>query len=738
MSSSMSALRTRILAVACCTLVGSVGLNAHAAPPPSAASSAGASTGNPFFRASSLPFGTADFSKIKNSDYVPAIEEGMKRQKEEIDKIANDPAPPTFENTLVAMEKTGAMLHRVMNVFNLYTGADTDPELQKISEQMAPKLAAHQDAIYLNAKLFDRIQKVYDQRAKLKLDPESKRLLEVEYQAFVLNGAKLSQADKTRLQHVNERLSTLSTQFANKLIAAAKAGALVVDNKADLAGLSPEQIDAAAAAAKARGLEGKWLIPLQNTTQQPDLAFLKNRNIRHELYEHSWNRAEKGDANDTRATITEMAYLRAQKAKLLGYPDFAAWKLQDQMAKTPATVMDFLDKLVPPAKARAAAEAAARQSTIDKDQKKLGKPSFQLEPWDWEYYGQQVQKFKYDIDQSEVKPYFALKDVLVNGVFYAAHELYGISFKQRTDLPTWNPDVLVYEVYDADGKPLGLFYGDYFKRDNKSGGAWMSDLVHPSTLLDQSPVIYNVCNFTKPAPGQPALLSMDDVITMFHEFGHALNAFFADTRYPSLSGTDTARDWVEFPSQFNEHWATYPQVFDHYAKNYKTGAPMPATLVAKLQKSRLFNKGYDMTELLEAALLDMAWHTIPPSAPKVAADDVGSFGKDALKKNNILVPYVPPRYRSTYFLHIWGNGYAAGYYAYLWTQMLADDAFAWFQGHGGLTRANGDRFRKMILSRGNTENLADMYKAWRGRAPNIDAMKKDRGLEHENNMPDKK
>ena len=726
----MQGFKTRVLALACCAIVaGGVGMTVQAAAPAASSAKAGSHASNPFFQPSTLPFGTFDFSKVKDSDYVPAMEAGMKEQIAEVDKIANNPAAPTFDNTIVAMEKTGQMLTRVMNVFSLYAGADTNPQLEKISEQEAPKLAAHQDAIYLNAKLFARIQKIYDQRAQLKLDPESGRLLEVDYQQFVLNGAKLSKADQAKLKQYNEKISTLSTQFGNKLIAAAKAGALVVDNKAELAGLTPAQVDAAAAAAKARGLKGKWVIPLQNTTQQPDLASLSNRDVRHQLFENSINRAEKGDANDTRAIITEIAYLRAQKAKLLGFDDFAAWKLKDQMAKTPATVMGFLDALVPAAKARAALEADARQQMIDKDQKTAGKPSFKLEPWDWELYGQQVQKAKYDIDQSEVKPYFELKNVLENGVFYAAHQLYGISFKQVKNLPTWNPDVLVYEVYNTDGKPLGLFYGDYFKRDNKAGGAWMSDIVHPNTLLDQSPVIYNVANFTKPAAGQPALLSSDDVITMFHEFGHALNAFFADTKYPSLSGTNEPRDWVEFPSQFNEHWAFYPEVFDHYAKNYKTGAPMPKELVAKLQKSQLFNKGYDMTELLEAALLDMNWHTLPASAPKVAVNDVDSFETNALKKDDILVRYVPPRYRSTYFLHIWGNGYAAGYYAYLWTQMLADDAYGWFEEHGGLTRANGDRFRKMILSRGNTEDLAELYKAWRGRAPNTDAMKKDRGLE---------
>ena len=723
----MQGFKPRLLAFACCALLGGIGMSATAATP--AASAAPATAANPFFQPSTLPFGAPDFSKIKDADFVPAIEAGMQRQQAEIVKIANNPAAPTFDNTIVAMEKTGRMLTRVMSVFGLLQGADTNPALQKIAEQEAPKLAAHQDAIYLNARLFQRIDTLYRERAKLKLDPESLRLLEVDHQQFVLNGAKLSAADQATLKGYNEKISTLTTRFGNQLIAASNAAALVIDNQADLAGLSPSEIAAAAAAAKARGLKDKWVIVLQNTTQQPDLADLSNRAVRKALYEHSIDRAEQGGPNDTRATITEIAWLRAQKAKLLGFDNFAAWKLQDQMAKTPAAVMHFVDSLVPAAKARAAAEAEARQQMIDKDQKAAGKPAFKLEPWDWEYYGQQVQKAKYDIDGAQVRPYFELHDVLVNGVFYAAHQLYGLTFKRVTNLPTWEPDVLVYEVYDADGKPMGLFYADYFKRDNKAGGAWMDTLTQGNKLLDQKSVIYNVANFTKPAPGQPALLSLDDVITMFHEFGHGLHGFFGNTRYPSLAGTNTARDWVEFPSQFNEHWATFPAVFDHYAKNYKTGAPMPKALKDKLLKSQLFNKGYDMTELLEAALLDMNWNAMSPSHPKVTVAGVDQFETDALKADDILVSYVPPRYRSTYFLHIWGNGYAAGYYSYLWTQMLADDGFAWFQEHGGLTRANGDRFRRMILSRGNTEDLAAMYKAWRGRAPNTDAMKKDRGLE---------
>lgn len=675
---------------------------------------------NPFAKPSPLPFQTPEFNKIKDSDFKPAMEAGMKQQLEEVEKIANNPAPATFENTLVALEKSGQLLTRVATVFNLLTGANTDPELQKIQEEEAPKLAAHQDAIYLNSKLFERIQAVYDQRDKLKLDPESRRLLEYDYQEFVLAGARLSAKDKAKLKKLNEEEATLTAQFVNKLLAGTKAGALVVSDKAQLAGLSDGEIDAAAQAAKDRGLKSKWVIPLQNTTQQPALQELTDRATREKLFEASWLRTEHGDANDTRSTIARIAKIRAEKAKLLGFPDYAAWKLQDQMAKTPERALKFMDELVPAATAKARAEAKDIQAMIEKDGK-----HFTVQPWDWEYYSEKVRKAKYDLDEDQVRPYFELNNVLENGVFYAAHELYGLTFKERHDLPVWQPDVRVFEVYDYDGKPLALFYCDYFKRDNKSGGAWMDNLVYQSKLLGLKPVVYNVANFTKPAPGQPALLSFDDVTTMFHEFGHALHGMFADEEYPSLSGTATPRDFVEFPSQFNEHWALYPKVFEHYAKNYKTGAPMPKELVEKIKKAATFNMGYDMTELLSAALLDMSWHTLPASAP---LQNVDKFEAAALKKNGTDLSYVPPRYRSSYFLHIWGNGYAAGYYAYLWTEMLADDGYGWFEEHGGLTRANGDRFRAMILSRGNSEDLAKAYRDWRGHDPEIKDMLKDRGL----------
>jgi peptidyl-dipeptidase Dcp len=675
---------------------------------------------NPFLTASPLPFQAPPFDRIEDGDFQPALEAGMKVQRAEVEKIAEDPAPPTFENTLVALERSGQLLGRVSRVFNGLSSANTNPTLQKLQEEEAPKLAAHQDAIFLNAKLFKRVEEIYNGRAAAKLDPESSRLVEYYYQQFVHAGARLSDADKAKLKRLNERDAMLSAKFTNQLLAAAKAGALVVNDKAELAGLPQAELDAAAQAAKTRGLGGKWLIPLQNTTQQPALTSLADRATRVKLFEASWLRAERGDPNDTRATITELAVLRAQKAKLLGYANYAAWTLGDQMAKTPAAVEQFLAKLVPPATANARREAAGIQELIDRQH-----GSFKLEPWDWEFYADQVRKAKYDLDEAELKPYFELDRILEDGVFYAAHELYGLSFKERHDIPVYNPDVRVFEVSDKDGSPMALFYCDYFKRDNKSGGAWMDNFVTQSRLLGTKPVVFNVANFTKPAPGQLALLSWDDVTTMFHEFGHGLHGMFADQEYPILSGTSVARDFVEFPSQFNEHWALDPKVLAHYAINITTGKPMPQTLVDKIKNTSTFNQGYDLTELLAAAELDMEWHTLAAGAPE---PNVDAFETAALKATGVDLAQVPPRYRSSYFLHIWSNGYAAGYYAYLWAEMLDDDAFAWFGENGGLTRANGDRFRAMILSRGNTEDLAAMYRAFRGRDPKIEPMLQVRGL----------
>jgi peptidyl-dipeptidase Dcp len=694
---------------------------------------------NPFHAPSTLPFQAPPFDKIKDGDYQPAIEAGMAEQRQEMRAIASNPAPPTFENTVVAMEKTGQLFNRVMAAFNGVTGANLNPELQKVQEFEAPRLAAHQDAIFLDSKLFQRVAAVYQQRDSLKLDSEALRLVEFYYKKFVHSGANLSDSDKVELKKLNEEESTLTNAFTTKLLAATKDAAYVTKERSALAGLSDPQIAAAALAAKDRKLDG-YVLPLQNTTQQPDLDSLSRRSTRRALFENSWNRAERGGPNDTRATVARLAQLRSQKAKLLGFPNYAAWKLEDQMAKTPDAALKFMDTLVAGATARASSEAKDIQAVIDSQSGDLQSgdshrgnshgggsqnSSFKLEPWDWNYYSEQVRKAKYDMDEAQIKPYFELNNVLENGVFYAATQLYGITFKERKDFPVYNAEVRVFEVFDADGKPMALWYGDYFKRDNKNGGAWMSNFVDQSKLLGTLPVVYNVCNFSKPAPGEPALLTFRDVTTMFHEFGHALHGMFADTEYPILSGTAVARDFVEFPSQFNEHWASYPSVFSNYAKHYKTGAPMPAELAAKIRKAETFNQGYALTEVLAAAELDMQWHTLPAGTALQKPD---GFETESLKKTHLALSAVPPRYRSTYFAHIWGGEYGAGYYAYLWAEMLDDDAFQWFEDNGGLTRANGDRFRRMVLSRGNTEDLANLYKAWLGAEPSIEPMLKYRGL----------
>jgi peptidyl-dipeptidase Dcp len=677
-----------------------------------------AAPGDIFKEPSPLPFHAPDFGKIKDSDFEPGLEEGMRRQRAEVAAIAANPAPPTFDNTIVALERTGQMLARVSNVFFDLTQANTNDTLQKVEAKETARLAAHHDAIYMDPKLFARVKAVYERREGLK--DEALQLVKVTYQQFIHSGAQLSDGDKAKLRAINARESTLSTAFEHKLLAATKAAALVVDDVKQLDGLSAPDIAAAAADAKARNLSGKWVLPLQNTTLQPALVSLTDRAAREKLFNQRWTSAEKGDANDTRATIAEIAQLRAEKAKLLGYPNFAAYTLYDQMAKTPEAVETFLKRLVPATAAEEKREAAEVQAEIDRAGEK-----FKLKPWDWDRYAERIRKARYDLDQNELKPYFELDTVLKKGVFFAASRLYGLTFKERKDIPVWHPDVRVFEVIDADKKPLGLMYFDYFKRDNKAGGAWMSNLVEQSHLLGNKPVIFNVGNFTKPAPGQPALITYDDVNTMFHEFGHALHGFFADQQYPSLSGTAVARDFVEFPSQFNEHWALDPQVLANYAVHYKTHAPMPKALADKIRKSQTFNQGYLLGELLAAAELDMRWHSLSPGAPR---QDVDAFEAKALAAMGLDTANVPPRYRSSYFLHIWANGYAAGYYAYLWTEMLDDDIFDWFERHGGLTRQNGQRLRDMILSRGHSLDYGPMFKAFTGKEPDIGPMLKHRGL----------
>lgn len=707
-------------------LVGAVAfIGACAAPvqtpvatTPSASVSLPAS--NPFAAPSTLPFQAPDFTKIHDADYEPAFIAGMTQQLAEVAAIANQTAAPTFDNTIIPLEKSGEILTRVSKVFNGVTGANTNDTLQAIQERLSPKLASHSDAIFLNRKLYERVKSLYDKRESLGFDQQQKSLVELYNRNFVRAGANLSDADKEALKKLNQEEASLQTDFQNKLLAATKAGALVIDDVKLLDGMSPSEIAAAEAAAKQRGLTGKWVIPLQNTTQHPAQTSLKNRSVRERLFIASTMRAEHNDSNDTRSDVKRLAELRAEKAKILGFPTYSAYALDNQMAKNPENAIKLLTNLVPASVARAHTEIADMQKLIDSE-----KGGFKLAPWDYQYYAEQVRKQRYAIDESQLKPYFEINRVLQDGVFFAANKLYGLTFKERKDIPVYHPDVRVFEVFDADGKSMALFYADYWKRDEKGGGAWMDNFVDQNGITGTKPVIFNVANFTKPAAGQPALITFGDATTMFHEFGHALHGMLSNIKYPSISGTNTPRDYVEFPSQFNEKWALDPIVFANYAKHYQTGAPMPAELVNKIKNARTFNQGFGTTEYLAASLLDIAWHTIPPGTPQ---QDVDAFEAAALKKFNIAVPEIPPRYRTTYFSHIWPGGYASSYYAYLWSEVTADDAGGWFDQHGGLTRANGQRFRDMVLSRGSSQDLAEMYRAFSGRDPDVKYLIESRGL----------
>ncbi|PZQ63022.1 MAG: dipeptidyl carboxypeptidase II [Sphingomonas taxi] len=675
--------------------------------------------GNPFAQPSTLPFQAPPFDRIKDADYKPALEAGMAQQRAEVSNIVRKRSAPTFDNTIAPLERSGRLLERAALAFYGVNSANTNDVLQKAQEALAPKFAAHQDAIALDPALFARVRTLYDQRQALGLTPEQLQVLTLTYENMVRAGARLSPADKATLSGLNAQLSTLETSFQQRLLAAAKAGALVVDDRAKLAGLSEAEIAAAADAAKERGLAGKYVLTLQNTTEQPALASMTDRATREALFKASWTRATRGDANDTRAIISQIAELRAKKAKLLGFPTWADYVLSDQMAKNPKTALGFMQQLGAPVAAEQRREAAELQAQI-----KAEGGDFALKPWDWDLYAEKLRKAKYDLNQDELKPYFEINKVLTDGVFYAATQLYGITFKRRTDIPVYQPDVMVYEVFEENGASLGLMYFDYWKRDNKNGGAWMSNFVNQSKLLGTKPVIYNVGNFTKPAAGQPALITFDDVTTMFHEFGHALHGLFANQTYPSVSGTNTARDFVEFPSQFNEHWALDPQVLPHYAVN-RQGQVIPPALVAKIKRAATFNTGNSFGQALAAAELDMSWHSLPASAGRQDAD---AFEKQALAATGLDTDDVPPRYRSSYFLHIWGNGYSAGYYAYQWTKMLDANAYEWFENHGGLTRANGQRFRDMILSKGHTEDYAPMFRAFNGKDPEVAPLLRDLGL----------
>ena len=676
---------------------------------------------NPFAEASPLPFGAPRFDRIRDEHYGPAIEEGIRRHLAEVEAIAHQDAAPSFENTIVALERSGQLLSRVVKVFDAITSANTNEFLQEVQAETAPRRAAHYDAIYLDDALFARVDTIYRQRAALGLTQEERYLVERYHDEFVRAGARLSAADKTRLRALNEEESTLTTEFQNRLLAATKAGAVVIEDPSELDGLREAEIAAAAAAAKERRNEGAWVLPLQNTTQQPALQSLRRRHVRQRVFLASVHRADRGDGHDTRAIIARLAGLRAERAALLGYPCAAAHVLEDQMAKTPDAAAKLLTDVGRAAAAKAQMEAEKVHALMHQSSDGA------LEPWDWQYYAEQVRQAEYDLDEAQIQPYFALDRVLHDGVFYAASLLYGLTFRPRNDIPVYHPDVCVFEVFDADGSSLALLYSDLFKRDNKSGGAWMDSFADQSGLLGTKPVVFMVANFTKPAPGRQALLTFDEVTTMFHEFGHVLHGMLARVHYPLLAGTNVPRDFVEFPSQFNEHWALDPAVFANYARHHESGEPMPLALVDRIKKARTFNQGFALTEYIKAAVIDMAWHTLPESDVPL---DAARFESYALERSGLPLAAVPPRYHSTYFAHIWIGGYAAGYYAYLWAEVLDHDAYAWFVERGGLTRENGQRFRDMILSKGGTEEPAAMYRAFRGRDPRIEPLLAQRGLDH--------
>ncbi len=672
-----------------------------------------------FAKPSGLPFGAPDFSKIKESDWQPAIEAGIAQKRAEMKAIADNPAAPTFQNTLVAMQRAGVLFDRVYNVFGQLTSAATNDTLDAIDTAVSPQISAMEDAIYLDPKLFARVKAVHDSAAGKALTGEDAMLLKTQYAKFVHRGALLAPAQKAELKALNTQISKIETQFAQQLTAASNAHAVVFDSPDQLAGLSDTQIAAAAERASKDGKPGKYVLPLVNTTQQPVLAQLTNRESRRKVFEESVNRASSGDSYDTTGLVSQLATLRAKKAQLLGLPDFASFQMYDRMLNTPEKAMTFMNGFVPALRKTQDREAGILLEAAKAD------GVTQLEPWDWTYYAEKVRKAKYDLDESAIKPYFEVYNVLENGVFFAANQTYGLTFKRRTDIPVYHPTMRVYEVIDKDGSPLGLFYFDPFARPSKRGGAWMNNFVEQSDLLGNKPVIVNTLNIDPPAEGQPALASWDDVTTMFHEFGHALHGFFAHQTYPALSGTNTARDFVEFPSQFNENFATVPAVLAHYAKHYETGAPLPAGLLDKIEAASKFNQSLALGETLEAAMLDIKWHTL---SPQQAAQPPLEFEKTALASLGLRTDLIPPRYKTPYFRHIWDNGYAAGYYSYIWTEMLAHDGWDWVETHGGMTRANGDHIRASFLGQGHSKDLDVIYRDFTGHDPRIEPMLEARGL----------
>ncbi|QCP14808.1 M3 family metallopeptidase [Pseudoduganella umbonata] len=690
---------------------------AHAAPAAQAASQAASQvpTMNPLLKASALPLHYPQFDQIRDEHFLPAFQAGMAEELKEIDRIANSKAAPTFENTIVAMERGGRTLHRVHSTFANLVGANTNDKLDAIDREMSPKLAAHSDAIHLNPQLFKRIDALYAKRDKLGLDAESRYLIERYHEDFVLAGAKLSAQDKEKLKRLNGEIATLQTTFTQNVLKEINASALVVDTREELAGMPEAAINAAATAANEKGLKGKYLVPLQNTTGQPPLAELTNPQVRARLMAASLARGSRGGEFDNREVVKKLARLRAEQARLLGYENFAAYSLANQTAKNTANVNKLLAELAKPAVDNARREGADLAAIA-------GAP---VTAADWDFYTDKVRAQRFAFDEKQLKPYFELNNVLVNGVFFAATRLYGITFKERKDLPVYDPDVRVFDVADADGKPLAIFLADLYARPNKQGGAWMNEYVSQSSLLGEKPVVGNHQSIPKPPAGEPTLLTFDEVTTMFHEFGHALHGMFSNVKYPRFSGTSVPRDFVEYPSQVNEMWAVWPEVLANYAKHHQTGAPMPKELLDKITASRKFNKGFATTEYLAASLLDQKWHQLQPDQ---VPDDVLAFEAAALKEAGVDYALVPPRYRTTYFSHSFSGGYSAGYYAYLWAEKLDAESVLWFKENGGLQRKNGDWFRKTLLSRGGTADAMELFRNFRGRDAAIEPLLERRGL----------
>jgi len=676
---------------------------------------------NPFYTESSLYMKYPEFDEIKNENYTPAFEKGMADHMAEIDAIAERADSPTLENTIIAMEKSGALLDRVATVFFALISANTNEEMEKIRSEMAPKLSAHSDQILLNGKLFHRVKTIYEQRDQLGLDAESKRLVEKYYTDFIRSGANLSNEEKESLKKINGEMAVLQTTFSQNVLKEVNALAVVVDSKDELDGLSDAAIEAAANEAKSRELDGKYVITLRNTSGQPPMASLTNRALRERIHKTSLSRGSRGGDFDNRDILANVIKLRAERAQLMGYNNHAAYSLENQTAQTPKAVNERLSSLAPKAVANAIKEATDLQKMIDAED-----GSFKLASWDWDFYTEKVRADRYNFDASQLKPYFEMDNVLQNGVFYTATQLFGITFKERFDLPVYQEDIRVFQVFNEDGSVLALFIFDGYARSSKRGGAWMNAYVSQSKLKGNKPVIANHMNVVKPPKGEPTLMSFDEVITTFHEFGHALHGMFSDVNYPYFAGTSVPRDFVEYPSQVNEMWAIWPEVLKNYAVHHETGKPMPKELLDKVLATQKFNQGFSTTEYLAASLLDQALHQLSPDQVP-SGEEIIAFEADALKTAGVSMDVIPPRYRSTYFSHIIG-GYSAGYYSYIWSEVLDADTVEWFKENGGLKRENGDHFRKTLLSRGGSKDALKIFKDFRGAEPNIQPLLDRRGL----------